>query len=128
MDINRKLKRLEYFLVDNDSPILVDFAKVKHFNNPVVIESNITEKELYGDNNEPSWFQKINEANGERVYLIINNITKISKEEQKKFISLFKDRECNNKKIPQNVSIILLIEEQEKELLDKELLSYLIVI
>ena len=128
MDINKRLKRLEYFLRDNSSPILVDFAEVKHFNNPIVLESNISELELYGNNTAPTWYHKVEEANGSRVYLIINNIAKIPKNEQKKFISLLKDKECNNKKLQENVSIIVLIKDNEKDLLDKELLSYLIVI
>ncbi len=128
MDINKRLKKLEFFLADNDSPILVDFAQVKHFNNPIVLESNISELDIYGDGKNPTWYHKVEEANKNRIYLIINNIAKIPKEEQRKFISLLKDRECNNKKLPENVSIIVLIEDNEKDLLDKEILSYLIVI
>ena len=128
MDIKSRLKRLEFYLKDCDSPVLVDFLKAEQFTNPIVIEGDISKEELYGDMSfEPEWYTRLKSLKKDGInYLIINNLSKVEKNEQKKFIHLLKDRKCNNIVLPSNCVMVVVIKKDEKELLDDEVLSYLI--
>ena len=128
MDLKSRLKRLEFYLKDCESPILVDFLKPEQFKEPIVLEGNISQEELYGDMSyDPEWYSKLKNSKKEGInYLIINNLAKVDKNEQKKFIHLLKDRKCNNIVLPDNTVMLVVINEGEKDLLDKDVLSYLI--
>jgi hypothetical protein len=128
MELKSRLKRLEFYLKDCDSPILVDFLKPEQFNEPIVIDGSISNEELYGDMSfEPEWYTKLKNSNKEGInYLIIDNLAKVDMLEQKKFVHLLKDRKCNNIVLPKNAVIVVIINKDEKELIDKEVLSYLI--
>ncbi len=76
---------------------------------------------------DPEWYAKLKSSNKEGInYLLITDIAKVDKLEQKKFIHLLKDRKCNNIVLPKNAVIVVIINKDEKELIDKEVLSYLI--
>ena len=128
MELKSRLKRLEFYLKDCDSPVLVDFLKPEQFKDAIVIDANISKNELYGDMSfDPEWYAKLKSSNKEGInYLIINNIAKVNELEQKKFIHLLKDRKCNNIVLPKNAVIVVTTDKEEKELIDKEVLSYLI--
>ena len=128
MELKSRLKRLEFYLKDCDFPILGDFLKPEQFKNPIVIDANISKNELYGDMSfDPEWYKKLKGSTKEGInYLLITNIAKVDGLEQKKFIHLLKDRKCNNIVLPKNAVIVILINKGEEELIDKEVLSYLI--
>lgn len=128
MDLKNKLKRLEFFIKDNNSPMLVDFLDKDFFTNNVEINANISEEELYGkENNKPIWLEKLEEyKNAERAYLIISDITKITINQQEKFIPIIKNRSFDTYRLPKNTIIIVYDKEYNRNLINKELLSYLI--
>ena len=128
MELKSRLKRLEFYLKDCDSPILVDFLKPEQFKDAIVIDGNISKDELYGDMSfDPEWYVKLKNIKKDGIiYLIINNLVKVDKLEQKKFIHLLKDRKCNNIVLPSNCVIVIPINKGEEDLLDKEIFSYLI--
>ena len=54
------------------------------------------------------WNQKVlMKENDEKVYLCIENIDKISIDEQEKFLPLIKDKRAGNFKLPANVQIVI---------------------
>ncbi len=128
MELKSRLKRLEFYLKDCDSPILVDFLKPEQFKDAIVIDANISKYDLYGDMSfDPEWYAKLKSSNKEGInYLLITDIAKVDKLEQKKFIHLLKDRKCNNIVLPKNTVIVVIVNKDEEELIDKEVLSYLI--
>ena len=92
----------------NVAPILVDFIDASLIPNSVIIDSNVSLSALVGDNGVPSWYLDLT-CDSSSKFLVINNIDLISKEEQLKFIELLKDREVCEYKIPDNVVIVLCV-------------------
>ena len=130
MDSKNKLQRLKFFMKENKLPILVDFDVLDSFNDAIVIEGNITKNDLYGiyvngEYFEPKWYTNLKKVDSKNRVLIINNLSLCSKQEQKKFIPILKDKEYNNFKLLKD-TIILVINKGSMELIDNEVLSYLI--
>lgn len=132
MDYKERIERLNFYMKSGDLPLLIDFLPPEFFDNSVVIDSNILEKDLFGtfdgDFHEPSWSLKLNELDARPKFLIIKDITKCPLEEQKKFIPFIKDKEYSEFAGVKDSIILFLDSNYKKELVDKELLSYLVII
>lgn len=129
MDTRYKLKRLRFFIEDNKTPILIDFFNTEeYFDNYVIIDANIKKEDLYGDNTEPEWSLELRKIDKKPRFLIIKNITKCPIDEQKKFIPILKDKEYSDFDILKDTVIMILDVNYQRDLIDKELLSYLTII
>lgn len=128
MDFQNKLKRLKYFIEENESAILVNFLKLDFFKNCVIVDANIKKEDLYGNDTEPEWSVALRELSNDQKILIIKDITKCPIDDQKKFISIIKDKEYNDYDILKDTVIVVLDENYQRDLIDKELLSYLIIV
>lgn len=123
MDIQNRLKRFKYFIKDNSSPLLVDFLKLDYFDNYALIDASISKDELY--NRDALWVKQLKSINSSIKFLIIKDITKCPISEQNKFIPLVKDKNYSDLK---DTIIMFLDENYQRKLIDKELLSYLVII
>ena len=98
----------------------------------VVLESDCSKAELMGhyENLEfiaPDWYNKLVESSKLHIpVLIIKDINKISEEEQRKFIELFKYRKVYVHKLPENCMIFATYSDLEKRPIQKELYSFMI--
>ena len=98
----------------------------------VVIDADCSRAELTGkyENFEflaPEWYTKLmNSASKHTPVLIIKDINKISEEEQKKFIELFKYRRIYVNKLPENCMIFATYSNLEERPIQEELYSFLI--
>lgn len=129
MDIQSKLKRFKFFIEDNESAILVDFLDSEEdFENYVVIDASIKKEDLYGNDSEPEWSTSLKKLDKKPKFLIIKNITECPIDEQKKFIPIIKDKEYSDFDVLKDTVIIILDKKYRRDLIDKELLSYLTII
>lgn len=121
MNIAQKLK-LAHILQDNQLPLLIEGMADFEFDNSVSIMANITERELY----YPSgWDKELSHcAKTGKAYLVIKGLDKISVKAQEKFITLIKDLRAGNYKIPENVQIIILV--NDKSLISQKILNLII--
>lgn len=104
---NSKLELFKAYIYANVCPILIDNIDIDIFKNiSVIIKNDITKEELNGDfNKEPNWYKELEDSN--KIILIIEDIDKISKEEQLKFHELLKYRKVGKYNLKNNVVIIL---------------------
>ena len=115
------------YIKANVAPILVDFISGKDLNGAVVLPANIDDKELNGhyDHTEfvcPKWFNDITNTN-EIKLLVIDKIDTISKEEQMKFVELFKYRKISTFELPKKCVIIVTANEINKDKINEEIFS-----
>ncbi|MBE6453210.1 MAG: hypothetical protein E7012_06980 [Alphaproteobacteria bacterium] len=79
------------------------------FENTVVLSADIDAREL---NVTTDWCKKfVPFSNAERVCLQICGLDKLEKDEQMKFVGLLKDRRIGSYKLPDNVQIVVLVDD-----------------
>ena len=123
----------EYIKVGTQSVILMEKMPENVIKRgAVVLESDCSKAELMGhyENLEfiaPDWYNKLVESSKLHIpVLIIKDINKISEEEQRKFIELFKYRKVYVHKLPENCMIFATYSDLEKRPIQKELYSFMI--
>ena len=120
---------LNSYIKANVAPILVEGVSKDIFKTATVIPSDCSREILNGsyENDEfyaPLWYKEIIEKkNMNFSYLVIDEITKISKEEQLKFIELLKYRKISTFELPKNCVIIITGTKVNKELITEEIYS-----
>ena len=85
--------------------------------NAVFMDSRINDSWLFGAKmGNPIFKEKVDiiSKNGEIGYFIITNFDSISVDEQNKYVSLIKDREFLGYTLPENVIIVLTIENEDR--------------
>ena len=98
----------------------------------VVLDANCSKAELMGhyENLEfiaPEWYNKLMESSKSHTpVLIIKDINKIPKEEQRKFIELFKYRKVYVHKLPENCMIFATYSNLEERPIQEELYSFMV--
>jgi len=98
----------------------------------VVLEANCSKKELMGsfenlEFKKPEWYNKLLERAKENTpVLIIKHINKIPKEEQRKFIELFKYKKIYTNKLPENCKIFVTYLNLKENPIEEELYSLMI--
>ena len=98
----------------------------------VVLEADCSKAELMGhyENLEfiaPEWYKKLMDSSKEHTpVLIIKDINKISEEEQRKFIELFKYRKVYVHKLPENCMIFATYSNLEERPIQEELYSFMV--
>lgn len=129
---NKKLEMLENYIKSGISPILLEEVSIKNFNNAVVLESNCDNSLLNGHYEDinfmpPEWYNRILEKS-KNTYslLVINEINKISKEEQLKFLELFKYKKISTFDLPKNCVIVVTCSNLEEKPITEEIYSLLV--
>ena len=98
----------------------------------VVLEADCSKAELMGHYEnlefiEPEWYKKLMDSSKEHTpVLIIKDINKISEEEQRKFIELFKYRKVYVHKIPENCMIFVTYSNLKENPIEEELYSFMV--
>lgn len=123
---DRKEMLLSYVRA-NVVPVLEDFIFGKDLEKATILPSNINREELNGHYEEtefmpPKWLEEILESNKEKL-IVIDEIDKISKEEQLKFVELLKYRKISTFSLPKGCLIIVTAHEINNETINEEIFS-----
>ena len=123
MNQDKKELLFSYFKV-NVAPIVVDFISAQDIPYALIIDASNNpdlsghfEDDLYLP---PKWFEKTNK----NVILVIDNLDKISKEEQLKFKELLKYKKISTFNLPEDMRVLVTVENKED--LNEEIYSLLI--
>ena len=122
-----KKEMLLSYVKANVVPVLVDFIFGKDLEETVVLSSDIDREELNGhyEGTEfmpPKWLEEILESNKEKL-IVIDEIDKISKEEQLKFVELLKYRKISTFSLPKDCLIMVTAHEINNETINEEIFS-----
>ena len=123
---DRKEMLLSYVRA-NVVPVLEDFIFGKDLEKATILPSNINREELNGHYEgtkfmPPKWLEEILESNKEKL-IVIDEIDKISKEEQLKFVELLKYKKISTFSLPKGCLIIVTAHEINKETINEEIFS-----
>ena len=91
-------------------PIIVSGVPSKLFNDAIVIDANISQKELQIVNKKdekkyPKWFLRLKDEN--KKLLIIEGIDKLEEYDQGKFYEVLKFKQISNVDLPKKIGIIV---------------------
>ncbi len=123
--MNQDKKELLFsYIKVNIAPIIVDFISAQDIPNALIIDA-INNLDLSGHFEDtlylpPEWFNKIKK----NVILVIDNLDKISKEEQLRFKELLKYKKVSTFNLPEDMRILVTVENKEN--LNEEIYSLLI--
>lgn len=123
---DRKEMLLSYVKA-NVVPVLVDFIFGKDLEEAVVLSSDIGREELNGHYEEtefvpPKWLEEILKNNEGKI-IVIDEIDKISKEEQLKFVELLKYKKISTFELPKGCLIIVTAHKISKDTINEEIAS-----
>jgi len=105
MKANEKIKFTQILNNNPTYPVLVKTESKLDLDNMVKLPTETPVSELIVPT---KWNQKVlMKGTDKKIYLCIENIDKISVEEQEKFIPLIKDKYAGNFKLPNNVQIVI---------------------
>ena len=106
MQGNYKIKFSQMLKNNPQHAVLTETGGGLDLKHTVVLPANIEERELHIPSH---WHQKLlmQLSMVDKVYLMIEDIDKISAKEQEKFVSLLKDRRAGNFKLPDGVQIVI---------------------
>ncbi len=109
-----RLEMIEAYIKNHYVPILLENIQSDIFDrNSVILPADININELTGHYEEkeflpPSWYQELKQYENENYcFLVIKDLSSISKEEQLKFGELLKYRKVNVFNLPKNCVIII---------------------
>lgn len=129
--MNNRLELLKAYIKSNVCPLLLENADSVIFkDNATIINSSIDRSELNGhyegvDFLPPNWYKDL--VDGKKQFLVIDKISNISKNEQRKFIEMLKYRKVSTFQIPKNV-VIVLISNKINNNIDEEIMSLVSII
>lgn len=109
---SKKLELLNTYIKENVAPILIENIPKEVFEETAVIIESTIDKSLLNGHYEgisylpPSWFSELENKD----ILIINQLSRISKKEQKKFVELLKYRKISTFELPKRCVIIITCE------------------
>lgn len=122
---DKKRELLMTYIKNNVAPILIDFD-FPVISNVINLTSECDITDLNGQYSgdvfeAPSWYKKILKNNP--AILLIENIDKIKKEEQLKFIEILKYRKVSTFELPENTIIIVTAKKINKNTINEEIYS-----
>ena len=129
---NNKVEMLENYIKAGVGPILLEDFSTENLKNGVILEADCDVTELNGhyeniDFLPPQWYEKIlQKSKNTYSLLIINELNKIPKEEQLKFLELFKYRKISTFDLPQNCVIVATCSNLKDSPIAEELYSLLV--
>lgn len=122
----------EYIKAETSAILIEEIPENAIKKGAVVLDADCSKAELMGyfENLEfkrPEWYNKlIDSAKSHTPVLIIKDINKISEEEQRKFIELFKYRKIYVHKLPENCMIFATYSNLEERPIQEELYSFMV--
>lgn len=126
-----KIDMFEKYVKSGISPILFEKIDIRAFNNAVVLNADCDNSLLNGHYEDinfvpPEWYKKIVEkSNNTYSLLIINELDKIEKDEQLKFLELFKYKKISTFDLPKNCVIVATCSNLEECQINEEIYSLL---
>lgn len=124
-----KMDLFSSYVYANVAPILTSYVPIELLNQAIIIPACVSKEALNGfyDKNVfkvPSWIKILHSRKDlPASFLVIDDITSISKEEQIKFRELIKYRKINSFKLPDNCVVIVIAKNISKETINSELYS-----
>ncbi len=123
-----KMKILNSYIKSGISPILMEDVSVKAFEDAVIIESNCDREILNGSYEEtnfvaPNWYNELIEKKNQ--ILVINEINKISTDEQIKFGEILKYKKVSTFELPKNCIIIVTCSNLKENPINENIYSLL---
>ena len=85
--MDNKIDRIKNFIIDSKTPIYIDkntFSKYIFEEASSFIDANCSDSELYGDDNKPSWLNKLEQQKDSEISILEINLDNSSIEEQKR--------------------------------------------
>lgn len=111
-------------------PIVIEGAiKVEDFLNATFLSAFISSKCLAVINDIngpvlPDWVKQVEKRKKAKTnLLVITDLDKVDKNEQKKFKALLDIKQLNGYRLPENLQLLIIIDEGNREKLDNEILS-----
>lgn len=129
--MNNRLDLLKTYINTNVCPLLLENTSSAIFqDNATIIPSNIDILELNGhyegiDFVPPTWYRDL--IDKKRQFLVIDNLSQISKREQRKFIEILKYKKVSVFDIPDDVVIVVTSDKLNSNI-DEEIISLVSVI
>ena len=100
----------------NATCAVIKNSEADKLQNAVFMKSNINDSWLFGTKlGNPIFKERLDTASisGEIGYFVLLNFDSLSIEDQNRYISLIKDREFQGYNLPENIIIVLTIENEE---------------
>lgn len=127
---NSKLEMLRLYMQSNLVPILLLGVPTKVLNDcSTIISASISRSELNGhyegiEFKPPNWYKELLSSKHNKKILVIDDLSTIPKEEQRKFIEILKYRKISVFKLPENCIIIIIITcSKQDALIDEDIYS-----
>lgn len=126
---SEKIEMLETYIKCGISPIILEDFSIENLKNAVVLEANCRINMISGHYEgatfvAPDWFNKLQQNSKNRYcLLVVNNINKISKKEQLKFVELFKYKKIGTFELPKNCIIIATCSNLKENQMSEDLYS-----
>ena len=124
--MQNKIAKLEESLKKGYRLYLIEINKIEKMKNSEILNSKCNISELNGhyeisEYKPPEWLRKLNEKSKKGYcILIIDNIDKISKEEQNKFLEIIRYKKISVFELPKNCIVLMTCSKISKELINKE--------
>lgn len=128
MNDSEKLKMLDLYMKSNVAPILLVGIPTDALTDySTRISASIPRSELNGhyekiEFKSPKWYQELINNKSKKKILLIDDISMISKEEQRKFIEILKYRKVSVFKLPADCIIIITCSRKET-IIDEDIYS-----
>lgn len=119
--MDERMNILNAYMSANVAPILEGFIFGSDIPNSVIIDAKISLDDLYNDGDN-SWFKSL----GERKILVIDNLDSISKDEQVKFMELFKYRKIGSMFLQDDVVIIVTAKRIDRDRINEAIYSLVV--
>ena len=131
MNNQEKIIMLEKYIKAGSSPILLENFNTENLKNAVILNSDCDNSLLNGHYEDinfvaPEWYNQILEKS-KNTYslLVIKDLNKIDKEEQLKFLELFKYKKVSTFELPKNCVIVVTCTNLEENSISEEIYSLL---
>ena len=124
-----KQELLREYINANVTPILLDKSVLIDTTNLTVLPSTCNMDLLCGHYEDidfvpPTWYLELKKKEKDRYnFLMIEDLSFVSKQEQRKFIEILKYRQIGIFKLPENCVILLTSDVINKDAIDKEIYS-----
>lgn len=124
-----QIATIETFIKCGISPILLEEYSFKDFKNAVILNSNCNKNILNGHYEgatfvAPKWYEKLKQnSKNKKCLLVIENINKVPKKEQVKFLEILKYNKIGVFELPKNCIIIVTTSGLKENEIDESIYS-----
>ena len=123
-----KINTLETYLNSGLTNILIENVKKEIFEDEIILNYDIPVEELNGhfegiNFEPPSWYKELIDNN--KKILVINDINKLEYNEQTKFIEILKYKKISTFLLPNDLVVIVLVNNLKENKINEEVYSLL---